>query len=116
MDKFGNVQPGAGDPVPEELTSLFNDADRVRVQMMPCELPREASLAVHFSPGARTVPHRHHQGQQLIVVEGVGVVADEQGVHVVKAGDVISNPPDAWHWHGATPSSAMTHVTVESPG
>jgi quercetin dioxygenase-like cupin family protein len=44
------------------------------------------------------------------------VVADDQGVHVVQTGDVISNPPGTWHWHGATPSRAMTHVTVETPG
>ena len=52
----------------------------------------------------------------MIVTEGVGVVGDEEGVHVVRTGDVISNPPGTWHWHGATPRIAMTHVTVETPG
>jgi quercetin dioxygenase-like cupin family protein len=44
------------------------------------------------------------------------VVADEDGVHVVRTGDVVSNPPNAWHWHGATPGAAATHVTFEAPG
>ncbi|SIM48096.1 cupin domain-containing protein [Micromonospora cremea] len=116
MDKFGTVSADGADPVPDELRSLFNKPDNVRVQMLPNELPDWGSLAVHFGAGARTVPHLHRNGQHLIVTDGVGVVADEQGVHVVRAGDVISNPPGTWHWHGATPSTAMTHVTVETPG
>jgi quercetin dioxygenase-like cupin family protein len=49
-------------------------------------------------------------------MDGEGVVADEEGVHVVRTGDVISSPPGAWHCYGATPSTAMTHLTVETPG
>lgn len=60
--------------------------------------------------GAQTVPHRHASGRALVHVEGEGVVADESGVHVVHAGDIVSNPPGGWHWHGATPNSAATHV------
>lgn len=115
MDKFGTVASTSGDPVPDQLRSLFNDADRVRVQELPCELPNQASLAVHFGAGTRTVPHKHQRGQHLIVVDGVGVVADDNGMHVVRTGDIISNPPGTWHWHGATPTNAMTHVTVEAP-
>jgi quercetin dioxygenase-like cupin family protein len=69
---------------------------------------------VHFAAGARTVPYQHHNGQQLGFVEGA--VADEDGVHVVRAGDVVSNPPGAWHCLGATPGAAATHVTFEAPG
>ena len=116
MDKFGETAGTDGDPVPDALRSLFNDADNVRVQQLPCALPGLDSLAVHFGAGARTVPHRHATGQHLVFTEGQGVVADENGVHVVHAGDVVSNPPGAWHWHGATPSSAATHVTFEAPG
>ena len=73
-------------------------------------------MAVFFGAGARTVPHTHHHGQHLVIAEGTGVVGDEKGVHVVRAGDVVSSPPGAWHWHGATPGTAMTHLTVEQPG
>jgi mannose-6-phosphate isomerase-like protein (cupin superfamily) len=115
MDKFGGTRV-AGEPVPDVLRSLFNDPEKVRVQQLPCELPGLASLAVHFGAGTRTVPHRHETGQHLVFVDGQGVVADENGVHIVKVGDVVSNPPGAWHWHGATPNSPATHVTFEAPG
>ena len=116
MDEFGMTVGDSGMPVPDVLRSLFNRPDEVRVQELPCQLPGLGSLAVHFGAGTRTVPHQHHGGQHLVFVEGVGVVADEKGVHVVRAGDVVSNPPDSWHWHGATPNSAATHVTFEGPG
>ena len=116
MDSFATTDPAAGKPVPDTLTALFEDASKVRVQSLPCEIPDVGSKAVHFEAGARTRPHRHAQGQHLVVVSGVGVVADETQVRVVRAGDVVSSPPGAWHWHGATPTSAMSHVTVEDPG
>jgi hypothetical protein len=46
-------------------------------------LPGFDSMAVYFGAGARTVPHQHRNGQHLVFVEGVGAVADEDGVHVV---------------------------------
>ena len=116
MDSFATADATAGKPVPDALTALFEDAGKVRVQPLPCELPDVGSKAVHFEAGARTRPHRHTRGQHIVVVSGVGVVADETQVKVVRAGDVISSPPGAWHWHGATPTSAMSHVTVEDPG
>jgi mannose-6-phosphate isomerase-like protein (cupin superfamily) len=116
MDSFGNTINASVQPVPEQLRALFNHPDDVRVQELPCALPGLDSLAVHFGAGARTVPHQHHNGQHLVFVEGIGVVADENGVHVVHPGDVVSNPPGAWHWHGATPGHSATHVTFEAPG
>jgi len=116
MDEFGSTAGEPGKPVPDQLRSLFNHPDDVRVQELPCALPGLDSLAVHFGAGARTVPHRHRGGQHLIFTAGTGIVADETGVHLVRAGDVVSNPPGAWHRHGATPGAAATHVTFEAPG
>ena len=116
MDEFDKVEAKTGKPVPEPLRGLFNHPEDVRVQKLPCKLPDKGSMAVFFSAGARTVPHTHHNGQHLFITEGVGVVGDEKGVHVVHAGDVVSSPPGGWHWHGAVHSHAMTHVTVEQPG
>lgn len=116
MDEFGATAGDSGSPVPVLLRSLFNHPDDVRVQQLPCALPGLDSLAVHFGAGARTLPHRHHNGQHLVYVAGVGVVADESGVHVVRAGDVVSNPPGAWHWHGAVPGAPATQVSFEAPG
>ncbi len=116
MDEYATASSSDGSPIPDELRALFNDPDHVRVQKLPCGLPDLGSMAVHFGAGTRTVPHTHTNGQHLFISEGVGVVADEQAVYIVKAGDVITNPPGAWHWHGALPGSAMSHVTVETPG
>ena len=116
MDRFGKVAAASGSPVPDQLRQLFNEPDDVRVEALPCELSDRGSMAVFFGAGTRTVPHTHHYGQHLVIMDGEGVVADEEGVHVVRTGDVISSPPGAWHWHGATPSTAMAHLTVETPG
>ena len=117
MDEFGTVSQSESDPVPDQLRGLFNNPDDVRVQPLPrAGLEDRGSMAVFFGVGARTVPHTHHHGQHLFISEGVGVIGDEKGVHVVRAGDVVSSPPGAWHWHGATPATAMTHLTVEKPG
>ncbi len=116
MDEFATVDAAAGNSPPPALEALFNDAARVRVQGLPCELEGLNSKAVHFEAGARTMPHAHTHGQHLIVTDGVGVVGDESGVRVVHPGDVIASPPGGWHWHGALPTKAMSHVTIEAPG
>lgn len=116
MDEFATVDVTQGNPPPEQLQALFNDPGQVRVQKLPCALEGLTSKAVHFPAGVRTNPHVHTRGQHIIVTSGTGVVGDESGVTVVRAGDVITSPPGAWHWHGALPGEAMSHVTVEDPG
>ena len=116
MDEFATVDVNQANPPPEKLQALFNLPDQVRVQGLPCALEGLTSKAVHFPAGVRTNPHVHTKGQHIIVITGVGVVGDETGVRVVNAGDVITSPPGAWHWHGALPTKAMSHVTVEDPG
>ena len=101
MDTFGSATKGEVMDVPEQLRTLFNSPDDVKVEKLPCALPGLGSMAVRFAAGARTVPHVHHGGQHLVFVEGSGVVGDDNGVHVVHTGDVVSSPPDGWHWHGA---------------
>lgn len=114
--QYDSVDQAKANPPPEPLHGLFNDPGAARVQKLPSELPGLDCKAVYFPAGVRTMPHRHTEGQQIIVVDGKGVVGDEDGVQVVSPGDVVSSPPGGWHWHGALPHSAMTHVTVEDPG
>lgn len=73
-------------------------------------------LAVWFSVGARTRPHVHDNDQVLHIVEGNGIVADESKRTLVSAGQVITVPAGAWHWHGATPDSAMMHISIRKQG
>ncbi|HEY7065070.1 MAG TPA: cupin domain-containing protein [Chloroflexota bacterium] len=68
---------------------------------------------VRFTPGARTAWHAHPVGQTLYVTEGRGRVQSRGGERVeFHAGQVIYTPPSEWHWHGATPTDFMTHISL----
>lgn len=75
---------------------------------------RAAVLSVTFEPGARTAWHTHPLGQTLVVTAGRGRVQVWEGpVEEVGPGDVVWFPPGEKHWHGATPTTAMTHIAVQ---
>ncbi len=75
-----------------------------------------ASL-VHFSPGAKTRPHRHPHDQLLYIVSGIGKVGANDEEHTVTAGDFVVIPAGESHWHGAADTgSPMTHMTILLPG
>jgi quercetin dioxygenase-like cupin family protein len=67
---------------------------------------------VRFEPGGRTKWHTHTFEQGLIVVEGKGIVATEQQEYVVEAGDVVVIPSQEKHWHGASDSTGMAHISI----
>ena len=68
---------------------------------------------VTFEPGARSAWHTHPAGQHLIVTAGVGWTQESGGPTVeIRAGDVVWCPPGVKHWHGATPTTAMTHIAL----
>ncbi|MFT3847720.1 MAG: cupin domain-containing protein [Propionivibrio sp.] len=69
---------------------------------------------VTFEPGARTNWHTHPLGQTLIVTAGCGRVRQEGGPIVeIRPGDVVSIPPGVKHWHGAAPTTAMSHIAIQ---
>ncbi len=75
---------------------------------------RLGGAIVHFEPGARSAWHKHPLGQTLIVTEGVGWTQIEGGpILEFHSGDVLWCPHDQKHWHGATPTSAMTHIAIQ---
>jgi quercetin dioxygenase-like cupin family protein len=75
---------------------------------------RASSAAVTFEPGARTAWHTHPLGQRLIVTAGCGRAQREGGpIEEIRPGDVVSFAPDEKHWHGASPTTAMTHIAVQ---
>ncbi|HEX8078177.1 MAG TPA: cupin domain-containing protein [Chthoniobacterales bacterium] len=75
---------------------------------------RAAGANVTFEPGARTAWHIHPLGQTLIVVFGAGRVQREGGpIEEVRPGDVIQFAPNEKHWHGAAPTTAMTHIAIQ---
>jgi len=68
---------------------------------------------VHFTPGARTAWHTHPLGQTLIVTAGCGRAQREGGpIEQIRPGDVVWVAPNEKHWHGATPTTAMTHIAI----
>src|SRR3954462_14267038 len=75
---------------------------------------RAAAALVTFEPKARTAWHTHPLGQTLIVISGLGWVQREGGaVQEIRPGDVVWFPPGLKHWHGATPTTAMSHIAVQ---
>jgi quercetin dioxygenase-like cupin family protein len=70
--------------------------------------------SVTFEPGARTAWHTHPLGQNLIVTAGCGWTQCWGGpVEEIRPGNVIWCPPGVKHWHGATPTTAMTHIVIQ---
>ncbi|MCB0157510.1 MAG: cupin domain-containing protein [Caldilineaceae bacterium] len=75
---------------------------------------RTGGASVTFEPGARTAWHTHPLGQTLIVISGLGWVQREGGpIEEIRPGDVVWFEPGEKHWHGATPTNAMTHFAIQ---
>src|SRR5215204_877589 len=76
--------------------------------------PARAGASVTFEPGARTAWHTHPLGQTLIVTSGCGWAQREGGpVETIQPGDAIWFAPGERHWHGATATTAMTHIAIQ---
>jgi quercetin dioxygenase-like cupin family protein len=75
---------------------------------------RAIGASVTFEPGARTAWHTHPLGQTLIVTAGCGRAQRWEGpLEEIRPGDVIWIPPGEKHWHGAAPTTAMTHIAIQ---
>jgi len=75
---------------------------------------RVAGAHVTFEPGARTAWHTHPLGQTLVVTSGLGLVQREGGpIEEIRPGDVVWFAPAEKHWHGASPTVAMTHIAIQ---
>lgn len=92
----------------------FTGAVRIDSLMDAPEPARVAAASVTFEPGARTAWHTHPLGQTLIVTAGCGW-AQRWGepMEEIHPGDVVWFPPGEKHWHGATPTTAMTHIAIQ---
>lgn len=78
------------------------------------EPARVRCASVTFEPGARTAWHTHPLGQTLIVISGCGWAQRDGGpIEQIRPGDVVWFEPGEKHWHGATPTTAMTHIAIQ---
>jgi quercetin dioxygenase-like cupin family protein len=94
--------------------AYFTGAVRVEPVFQVGDPVRLNGGSVTFEPGARTAWHTHPLGQTLIITAGLGWVQTEGGpIEEVRPGDVVFFPPGEKHWHGATPTTAMTHIAVQ---
>jgi quercetin dioxygenase-like cupin family protein len=97
-------------------TATQNFVGTVRVDPLfePPSPARVRGAAVTFEPGARTAWHAHPLGQTLIVTAGAGRVQLEgQPVQTIHPGDVVWIAPGERHWHGASATTAMTHIAIQ---
>jgi quercetin dioxygenase-like cupin family protein len=92
----------------------FTGSVRIDPLITAADPARVVCGSVTFEPGARTAWHTHPLGQILIVTAGCGWTQCEgEAREEIRAGDVIWCPPGHRHWHGATPTTSMTHIAVQ---
>ncbi len=92
----------------------FTGQTRIDPMFEAAEPARVTGASVTFEPGARTAWHTHPLGQTLVVTAGLGWVQCEGGpVEEIRPGDVVWFPPGVKHWHGATATTAMTHIAIQ---
>jgi quercetin dioxygenase-like cupin family protein len=116
------IAPGAGtmeikrsgsQPSRKGPAEYFTGAVRVDPLFQAGDPARVSGGQVTFEPGARTAWHTHPLGQTLLITSGLGWVQHEGGpIEEVRPGDVVWFPAGLKHWHGATPTTAMTHIAI----
>jgi quercetin dioxygenase-like cupin family protein len=107
--KRNGSQPSAKGP-----QDYFTGAVRIESLFEAPDPARVRSASVTFEPGARSAWHTHPLGQMLIVTSGLGwTQCWSESKEEIRPGDVIWCPPGKKHWHGATPTTAMTHIAIQ---
>ena len=107
--KRAGSQPSAKGPA-----DWFTGTVRIDPLFPATDPARAAGNAVTFEPGARTAWHTHPLGQTLIVTAGCGRAQRWGGpIEEIRPGDVVIFAPNEKHWHGAAPTTAMTHIAIQ---
>jgi quercetin dioxygenase-like cupin family protein len=108
------ITPGGSQPSAKGPAEYFTGAVRVD-PLFPATAPSRVSGGhVTFEPGARSAWHTHPVGQALIVTSGLGWVQQWGGPkQEVRTGDIVWFPPGLKHWHGASATTAMTHIAIQ---
>ncbi|MFL5508059.1 MAG: cupin domain-containing protein [Gemmatimonadaceae bacterium] len=92
----------------------FTGTVRIDALFQAPQPARVAGAAVTFEPGARTAWHTHPLGQTLLVTAGLGRAQREgEAIQEIRPGDVVWFAPGEKHWHGASPTMAMTHIAIQ---
>ena len=108
------IKRSGSEPSGKGPAEYFVGAVRIDPLFQAPSPARVVGASVTFEPGARTAWHTHPLGQTLIVMAGLGWAQREGGtVEEIRPGDVIWFPPGEKHWHGARPTTAMTHLAIQ---
>ena len=109
-----NITRAGSQPSNKGPADWFTGIVRVDPLFDRTEPARVSGASVTFEPGARTAWHTHPLGQTLIVLFGRGLAQREGGpIEEIRPGDVVWFPPNEKHWHGASPTTAMTHIAIQ---
>lgn len=100
-------------PKGKQITTTFTGVVWVQQLVAKDSIFNLVAGNVTFEAGARSYWHTHNAGQILLVTDGIGYT-QEKGklIRVFHKGEVINCPPNIEHWHGASPGSSMTHISI----
>ena len=108
------IKKSGSQPSAKGSTEWFTGDVRIDPLGQATAPARVLVASVTFEPGARTAWHVHPLGQTLVVTAGCGLVQSEGGpVQEIRPGDIVLCPPREKHWHGATRTTAMTHIAIQ---
>ena len=109
-----DIKRSGSQPSTKGSTEYFTGAVRIDPLFQANDPARAVGASVTFEPGSRTAWHSHPLGQFLIVIAGCGLAQRWDGaIEEIRPGDVVWFPPGEKHWHGATSSTAMTHIAIQ---
>jgi quercetin dioxygenase-like cupin family protein len=109
-----DIMKSGSQPSRQGQAEYFTGTVRIDPLFQANSPARAVGTWVTFEPGARTAWHTHPLGQTLIVTAGCGRAQRWGGpIEEIRPGDVIWFPPGEKHWHGAAPTTAMTHIAIQ---
>ena len=109
-----DIKRSGSQPSTKGSADYFTGAVRIDPVNQAPDPARVVSASVTFEPGARTAWHTHPLGQTLLVTAGVGFAQSWDGpITTIRPGDVVWFSPGEKHWHGASPTTGMTHIAMQ---
>jgi quercetin dioxygenase-like cupin family protein len=108
------IRRAGAQPSTKGSAEWFTGAVRIDQPFQAADPARVSGAVVTFEPGARTAWHTHPLGQTLIVTAGCGRAQRWGGpIEEIRPGDIVWFAPEEKHWHGAAPTTAMTHIAIQ---